>query len=106
MGVGRGWFREAVIRLKSCTGKIYYIQCTTWRDKKQVCFLHNCEVGCSTDITVKRHVKGKRQRVEIDNLIAQKRYIKYFNAVDRNDRDSADYSTSIRTSRYYIRIFC
>ena len=27
-------------------------------------------------------------------------------AVDRNDRDSADYSTSIRTNRYYLRIFC
>ena len=28
------------------------------------------------------------------------------NGVDRNDRDSADYSTSIRTNRYYLRIFC
>jgi hypothetical protein len=37
---------------------------------------------------------------------AQQDYIKYFNAVDRNDRDSADYSTSIRTNRYYFRIFC
>jgi hypothetical protein len=31
--------------------------------------------------------------------------VRYFNAVDRNDRDSADYSTSVRTSRYYLRIF-
>ena len=37
---------------------------------------------------------------------AQAEYVKWFNAVDRNDRDSADYSTSIRTNRYYIRIFC
>ena len=42
LGVKRGWFREAVIWLKSCTEKTYYIQCTTWRDKKQVCSLHNC----------------------------------------------------------------
>ena len=30
----------------------------------------------------------------------------YFNGVDRNDRDSRDYSTSIRTNWYYLRIFC
>ena len=32
--------------------------------------------------------------------------MKYFNAIDRNDRDSADYSTSIRPHRYCIRIMC
>jgi hypothetical protein len=37
---------------------------------------------------------------------AQQDYIKYFNTVDRNGRDSADYSTSICTNRYYLRIFC
>ena len=31
--------------------------------------------------------------------------MKHFNAVDRNDRDSSDYSTSLRTNRYYLRIF-
>lgn len=38
--------------------------------------------------------------------MAQADYVKFFNAVDRNDRDSADYSTSIRTVRYYLRIMC
>ena len=32
--VERGWFREAVIKMKTPSGKTYYIQCTTWRDKK------------------------------------------------------------------------
>ena len=41
LGVKRGWFREAVLKLKTTTGKSYYLQYTTWRDKKQVCFLHN-----------------------------------------------------------------
>jgi len=106
LGVKRGWFREAVIKLKSTSGKHYYIQCTTWRDKKQVCFLHNSEVGFSDGLSVSRHVKDKDMRVEITGPRAQKEYIDHFNAVDRNDRDSADYSTSIRTNRYYIRIFC
>ena len=34
LGVERGWFCEAVIWLKSPTGKAYYMQCTTWGDKK------------------------------------------------------------------------
>ena len=28
----------------------------------------------------------------------------FFSAVDKNDRDSADYSTSIRTNHYYLGI--
>jgi hypothetical protein len=38
--------------------------------------------------------------------MSQKHYREHFNAVDINDRDSADYSTSIRTIRYYIRMLC
>ena len=72
----------------------------------KVCFLHNSEVGYSDGLSVKRHVKGKKGRVEIDGPKAQAEYVKHFNAADRNDRDSVDYSTSIRTNRYYIRVFC
>jgi len=61
LGVERGWFCEAVIQLKSPTGKAYYIQCTTWRDKKQVYFLHNFDVGASVGLSVMRHVKGKNR---------------------------------------------
>ena len=53
-----------------------------------------------------RHVKGNKMRVCIGGPRARARYVKYFNAVDWNDRDSANYLTSIRTNRYYIRIFC
>ena len=106
LAVDRGWMREAVIKLKTKTGKTYYIQNTIWRDKKQVCFLSSNRVGKSIGLDVKRHVKGKKMRDIIPAPQVQKDYATYFNAVDRNDRDSADYSTSIRTNRYYIRIFC
>ena len=46
------------------------------------------------------------KRDEIPAPIAQADQVKYFNAVDHNDRDSADYSTLIRTARYYLRIMC
>ena len=88
------------------TGKTYYIQNTTWGDKKQVCFLSSNRVGKSIGLDVKRHVKGKKMRDKFPAPQVQKDYAAYFNAVDRNDRDSADYSTSIKTNRYYIRIFC
>jgi hypothetical protein len=32
-------------------------------------------------------------------------YAKHFHVIDRNDRDSADYTVSIRTNRLYMRVF-
>ncbi len=40
--------------------KAYYMQCMTWKDKKQVMFLANNRVGFSQGLTVQRHVKGKK----------------------------------------------
>jgi hypothetical protein len=37
--------------------------------------------------------------------LSQNDYAQNFNAVDLNDRDSADYSTTIRSNRYYLRIY-
>ena len=92
--------------MKTPTGKRYCIQCTTWRDKKQVVFLSTNRIGASEGLFVKRGRKGKRQRDTIPGPMAQLDYSTNFNAVDRNDRDSADYSTTIRTARYFLRIFC
>ena len=103
--IPRGWFREACIKLQG-TYRPHYVQCTTWKDKKQVCFLYSGEVGRSDGLSVLRHVKGEQTRIRINGPRAQAEYQEYFNAVDRNDRDSSDYSTSIRTNRYYIRLLC
>ena len=32
--IKRGWYRDAVIKLKTPSVKKYYVQCTTWCDKK------------------------------------------------------------------------
>lgn len=103
--VERGWFREAVCKVRTQSGEVFWIQVTTWRDKKQVMFVHTHKVGHSDDVKVKRHVKGKKGRIELQGTESQKDYSQYFNAVDRNDRDSAENSTSIRTSRWYLRLF-
>ena len=103
--VERGWFREAVLEKKTPTGKRYCIQCSTWRDKKQVMFLHTNLVGATESVTVKRHVKNKKQRVTLQAPQSQHDYAKHFNAVDRNDRDSSDNTTTMRTNRWYLRLF-
>ena len=103
--VKRGWFREAVIEIKNRPKRRrYFIQCTTWKDKKQVMFLHTHLVGRSSGYSVRRHVRGNSKRIALSAPRIQADYAKHFNAVDRNDRDSADYSCSVRTSRWYLRI--
>ncbi len=103
--VHRGWFREAAVEMKMSNAKTYWIQCSTWKDKKQVTFVHTNNIGASSNLTVKRHVRGKKQRCTLQAPAAQKDYALHFNAVDRNDRDSSDYTTSIRTNRWYLRLF-
>ena len=102
----RGWFREAVLQLKTNTGKPYCIQATTWRDKKQVNFLSSEEIGASVGLSVKRSSKKKKRRATIAAPRVQKSYSKKFSAVDKNDRDGADWSTTFRSVRYYLRMFC
>ena len=106
--INRGWFREAVVKIKAgIRGKVLYVQHTSWRDKKQVCFLSSNTVGSSKklNLSVKRSVKGAKTRAEFAAPMAQADYVQHFDAIDRQDRDSADWSTSIRTDRYYLRIF-
>ena len=44
--LSRGWFQEAYTKMTaSRPRKTHYIQCTTWRDKKQVMFLSNNRIG-------------------------------------------------------------
>jgi hypothetical protein len=75
------------------------MKATCWWDKQQVDFINSHNISRSTKATVKHQVRGKQTQAQID-------YAEHYNGVDQNDRDSADYSTSIRTTRYYLRIFC
>ena len=47
-------------------------------------------------------MKGKFNRVSLKTPNVQKIYANNFNAMDRNDRDSADYTCSIRTNRIFF----
>ena len=94
-----------MIKLKTPTGKAYYIQCTTWSDKKQDFFLSSDEVGYTKGLTLKRHSKKKKNRETISGPRAQREYVTYFNAANKNDHDSSFYLKSICKIRYYLGIF-
>ena len=68
-------------------------------------FLSNNNVGRSVGLFVKRRVQGKKTKDTIPGPRAQADYVQNFNAVDRNDCDSVDYSAPIWKNCYYIRIF-
>ena len=75
--IDRGWFREAVLEVCAENKKKYYIQATTWRDKKQVLFLHTKLVGPSIGCQVKRHSKGKRTSQPIGSCYTTGIYEKF-----------------------------
>jgi hypothetical protein len=105
----RGWMRSAV---KSMYDKgnnlLFKVQATVWKDKKEVGFLHNHLVSTAEDETgmIDRWDRAKKRTIKIRSPIIVKDYQANMNGVDRKDRDTADWSTSIRTCRYYLRIFC
>jgi hypothetical protein len=58
----RGWFREAVLHCL-VTRKDYYVQATTWKDRKQAMFIHTVAVGSSIGKhTVRRSKRGNSGR--------------------------------------------
>jgi hypothetical protein len=73
-GLEIGWFCEACVKL-SADRTPYYLQCTTWKDKKQVSFLSNNKVGRSDGMTVQRRVRGKRTRDTVAAPRAQADYV-------------------------------
>jgi hypothetical protein len=75
------------------------------KDKKQVGFLHTHLVRPGDGGFTRRGIKNKRRRLVIKCPPVRRDYAQFMSGVDRNDRESADYSTSIRTNRWYLRIF-
>jgi len=103
--VTHGWFRAAAVKINLSKGSEYWIQCTTWQDKKQVMFLHTNTVGVSSALMVKCHVKGEKKSVILQTPASQKDYVKYFSAVDPNDLTSSNYSTSTCTNCWNLQLF-
>ena len=69
--------REAVLKVKpkydiDGSRRECQIQCTIWKDKKQIMFLHTNEVGpTKPGNKVERWVKGDPKRVKFDGPTSQ-----------------------------------
>jgi len=61
--VVRGWSRRATTSIKGKQGRKGMTQVTTWKDRKQVMFVHTHLVGSDEK---KSYVKGQKERIEID----------------------------------------
>jgi hypothetical protein len=96
--LGCGWQRNATRFIEASNGDKCCLLATTWIDKKQIGFRKSGTIVDQKGYTTRRHVKGQRMRKEITCPQVQQEYAKYFNGVDKNDRDSSDYTVSLKTN--------
>jgi hypothetical protein len=105
--VKRGWTRIARRKVvkENRTTPLYTVQATVWKDKKLVGFLHNHLVDDTEDHTVERWSPTKKRRKAIPSHAVVTDYSYHRNGVDHKDRDTADWTVSLKSNRFYLRIF-
>jgi hypothetical protein len=85
---------------------IFTVQATSsWKDRKQVGFLHNNLVQPTKDYFVKQYVKNKACHMSISSHEIVSYYSKHMNCVNHKDRDTADWTVSLKSNWWYLRIF-
>jgi hypothetical protein len=84
---------------------LYTVQATVWKDKKLVGFLHNHLVADTEGHTVERWSPTKKRRKSISSHEVTTDYSYHMNGVDHKDRDTADWTVSLKSNRFYLRIF-
>jgi hypothetical protein len=84
---------------------MYTVQATVWKDKKLVGFLHNHLVEDTDGHTVDRWSPTKKKRKSISSHEVTTDYSYNMSGVDQKDRDTADWTVSLKSNRFYLRIF-
>jgi len=103
--IPRGWCRTAFQEVYHRSRHLYTVQATIWKDKKLVGFLHNHLVEPEVDSNVLRYSPRKKRKKKIQSHNISKDYSMHMNGVDTKDRDTADWSVSLKSFRYYMRLF-
>ena len=67
--------------------------------------VHTHMVGSMDGETTLKHVKGKNNRAEIYSILVVKDYAVKMNGVDKSDQDGHNNYVTIRTNRWYLRIW-
>ena len=103
--IERGWHRLAFQKVVSKGRHLFTMQATVWKDKKVVGFLHNHLVQpCADDFVERFSPRRKKKRKVVSHAVTSD-YIEHFNGVDHKDRDTADWTVSLKSNRFYLRIF-
>lgn len=80
------------------------VQAIIWKDTKVCGFVTTAFVGYSAAASVLRSAKGSFKGLKVkahDAIIA---YLRCYGAVDRADRGIADFTISVKTRRWYMRV--
>ena len=104
-GLPRGWTRFAYQKIFSKAKHIYTVQATIWKDRKMVGFLHNHMVKSSEEHKVRRWCGRSKRHKEIPAHEVVTDYNLYMGGVDAKDKDTADWSVSLKSLRFYLRFF-
>ena len=100
----RGFFRIATRSFYTASNSKYVVQATMWKDRKMVGWLHTVAVN-SGKVEAKRRSKRRKFRQTFDAPNIQSEYAKGYRGVDISDQDGSFWSISLRTCRWYLRLF-
>jgi hypothetical protein len=105
--VKRGRSRTATQNVKIGRQTAFTMQTSVWKDKKQVVMLHNVDViQPSRDMhTVLRMSPKSKKKKEVDSPRVISSYFSTYNGVDRKDRDTSDWTISVMSHRWYLRLY-
>jgi hypothetical protein len=105
--IEKGWSRRATRKYTFNRNDIpsFTAQATTWKDKKQIGVLHNHLVEPTGSFNVLRYNKATHKSEPVPAPRILHDYAHHMGGIDHVDRDSADYSVSLKSERFYLRIF-
>jgi hypothetical protein len=105
--VKRGWSRTATQNVKIGRQTAFTMQASVWRDKKQVAMLHNVDVIQPDQDTHKvlRMSPNSKKKKEVNSPRVISSYSSTYNGVDRKDRDTSDWTISVKSHRWYLRLY-
>ena len=84
---------------------LHTVQAKAWKDKKLVGFLHNHLAEDTSDHTAKQWLPRKKWKKSIPRHGVTADCSHHMNGVDHKDRDTADWTVSLKSNRFYMRIF-
>jgi hypothetical protein len=105
--VKRGWSRTATQNVKIGRQTAFTMQASVCKDKKKAAMLHNVDlIQPSQDMhTVLRMSPKNKMKKEANSPRVIFSYASTYNGVDRKDRDTSNWTISVKSHRWYLRLY-